>query len=294
MSNLQFKYLEEGDRKNISVFIDGELLVASEQHPNFAGILDAARADDPGIADLFDVGRGITKRFQKLSADVTIEGDDILYRGVVAEPALSKQILRFLDEGSDFAPLVKFLEKVAANPQDHSREQAWRWLNRHDFTLTDEGDVVGYKGVSFDYASKHAGPGIVDGAEVDHVVSKPGSVVEMARPEVAHNPRQGCAYGLHVGTFAYADDFKGSGGVVVEVHVSPADIVSVPSDSSEQKMRVCRYRVVGDIVQQKKSALVPSVARHRKETRPTRFNFKNQERYPRGHAKAGQFKPRGK
>ena len=56
---------------------------------------------------------------------------------------------------------------------------------------------------------------------------------------------QGCAKGLHVGSWEYANDFKGNGHLMV-VKVNPRDAVSVPRDCSWQKLRACRYVVVAE------------------------------------------------
>ena len=55
---------------------------------------------------------------------------------------------------------------------------------------------------------------------------------------------KGCSAGLHVGTYDYACNWAGSGGVVVLVTFNPKDIVSVPSDCEFQKIRVSNYEVL--------------------------------------------------
>lgn len=295
MTALPYSLVEIAGQKNITVFVDGEVYVASDRHPNFDAILANARDGVKAVTDLFDVAKTVNLRFQRLSADVVVNGEEILYRGEPVKTPLATQILRFLDEQvQDFAPLVKFLEKIQANPNAHSRDQAWNFLEANKFTLTDDGDIVGYKGVKSDYASWHSGPGIVDGQEVTQVVSKPGTVVEMARTEVVHDPNRGCDYGLHVGSYGYADDFK-KGGILLEVHVSPADIVSVPTREADSKMRVCRYKVVGPVNKQHTTAVLPKLHEAKDKTvafNDTRLNHLQQERYPKGHPKAGRFKPK--
>ena len=66
----------------------------------------------------------------------------------------------------------------------------------------------------------------------------------MNRRRVSDNCNEGCASGLHVGTYEYANDWAGSGGVVLLVKFDPADIVSVPTDCAYSKMRVSKYTVV--------------------------------------------------
>ncbi|MCE3285930.1 MAG: hypothetical protein K0R70_2186, partial [Steroidobacteraceae bacterium] len=164
-------------------------------------------------------------------------------------------ILRFMAEGEDFGPLVKFFENVAANPNDHSREQLYDWLlaqQRKDggVTIDEDGMLVAYKGVRRDgdgsLVSGWAGKAIVDGVEVEgHIPNKIGSVIEMPRTQVVHDPASACSRGLHVGTFAYAKGY--ARGALLRVSVNPRDVVSVPTEAGGEKVRVCRY-VVEDII----------------------------------------------
>lgn len=224
---------------------------ADENHPHWDAILDGLDAQDPSVYSLFDVWGGIKAKFRSLSDRVDYDGDNIRFDGDVINDVLSNQIQRFLEAGeSDWEPLVKFWEKVAQNPSEHSKDNLYRWLRTHQFAITMEGDIVGYKGVRVttdlygteNYQSIHAGPAIVDGVAVNgHVPNMPGSVITMPRADVTADPRVGCHVGLHVGTWDYA---KGFGPVVLEVHVNPRDVVSVPTDCGDAKMRVSKYSVV--------------------------------------------------
>ena len=145
---------------------------------------------------------------------------------------------------------MNFYENILSNPNEHSREQLYGWLaNYKSFTITYDGYIVGYKGVKTDADgnrwSTSSGKAIVDGEEVTgYIPNEDFSTVEMPRSEVQHNPRSGCSTGLHVGTHNYA---RGYGNTLIEVHVNPRDVVSVPTDCSSQKMRVCRYVIVGPV-----------------------------------------------
>jgi hypothetical protein len=178
-----------------------------------------------------------------------------------------------LDEGHDFLPLVNFLERVMLNPQAHSREQLYTWLARHEFAITDEGKFVAYKGTKGDenFTSIHGGPGIVDGVPVEQVTNKPGSVVEIARSKVQHAPGVACATGLHAGTWSYAKGF--AQGAVLEVHIDPRDVVSVPVDCDAQKLRTCRYTVVRTVDAPTKSAFLATAAPADEEDGPEYDSF---------------------
>jgi hypothetical protein len=240
----------------ITAFIDGVLTTPIDNsHPNFAdiqyGLINGMASAD--ILDLFDIPATIERKFQRLSERVTVEHGQIKFDGDVCQPALSTQILRFMDEGHDFEPLVRFMENIQANPQDDSREQAYAWLNNHAFSITDDGDVVAYKGVSSDgnggYCSGFSGTAMVNDTLYSNrrIPNAVGDVVTMPRSAVAHDPHAACHTGLHVGTFDYAKGY--ANGAMLRVIVDPRDIVSVPHDASGQKIRVCRY-VVDAIIEQ--------------------------------------------
>lgn len=248
---VKYNLVSVGDTSNITVVYQGEMYVADNTHPNFKAIVAAAVAADPSVVDLFDIAKTAGVKFSKISDRVSVAHGQVYFDGEVVDNALANQILRFMQEGvEDFKPLVNFYEKIMQNPNEHSREQAFVWLNKYNFTLTPDGDVVGYKGVRKDadgnFVSIHAGPAIVNGESVNgHVPNPVGAVVEMARSNVQHDPGIGCHTGLHVGTWDYASGF--AQGAVLEVHFNPRDIVSVPTDCAAQKVRTCRYKVVNVI-----------------------------------------------
>lgn len=240
---MKFSLFENEAGANLTVFVNGEMYTATDQHPNWDAIREALRNEDESVADLFDVSVAVAKQFDRLSDRVTVAYGTLYFDGEPLVNALTKQIVRFMTEKvRDYKPLVNFMEKVYTNPNEHSRDQLFEWLNRHDFTITEDGDFLAYKGVRDDLTSVRSGPAIVDGKAVDgHVPNQPGSLVEMARGQVQHNPGIGCAEGLHAGTWSYASGF---GPKVVRVKINPRDVVSVPTDCNAQKIRACRYTVL--------------------------------------------------
>lgn len=254
---MQYNFVSYNGKSNVTVVVDGEMFVADETHPNFEAIKAAVFANDESVVDLFDAAKTIVKRFEKLSRSVSIKGNKVFFDGVEQNNALTEHLAQVVESGvDDYEPLVKFYEKIEANPNPHSREHLYRWLN-HRFTITDEGNILGYRGLRDDFTSVHAGPGIVNGEEVNgHLDNSVGNVVELPRDQVTFDPAQGCAFGLHVGTYEYANGW--GRGKVVEVEVDPRDVVSVPTDSNDAKMRVCRYTVTREATGQRREAVVPA------------------------------------
>lgn len=251
---------EDDEVQNVSVFFaDGTNLVATASHPNLRSILehllDETRDhDETVLRELFDVGYAISARFEAVGERVAIKGGTVYLDMDPLDGELADTIVAYYREGNEnFSPLVKFLEKVASNPMEHSRKQLYRWLASKGFGITEDGDIIGYKGVTkrrdgeeATYYSKNQGTAIVNGVEYRNqlIPTTPHSIVEMPRSAVDHDPRQACSTGLHVGTFRYASGWAG-GGVVLRVKINPRDAVSVPNHEAE-KMRVCRYHVLDE------------------------------------------------
>jgi hypothetical protein len=247
--SIKYNLVGSEDGSVITVYLRGHgALTAHSSHPNFGRILEAVLegTDDDNLAGLFDAAKLAESKFNSLSERVSVANGRLYLDGDEVNNALTTQVLRFIDEGvEDWKPLVKFFENVQANPNEHSREQLFNWLDRRDFTITTDGLIVGYKGVRSDLTSVKTGKATVNGeVKTGNIPNPLGAVIEMPRSDVHHAPGVGCSTGLHVGTYDYAKSF--TQGKLLEVHVNPRDVVSVPTDSAEAKMRVCRYVVVDE------------------------------------------------
>ena len=70
----------------------------------------------------------------------------------------------------------------------------------------------------------------------------------MTRSKVDDDRARGCSNGLHAGALNYVAGYGSleNGDKIVIVKINPADVVSVPSDCNCEKLRTCRYEVVGE------------------------------------------------
>lgn len=232
----------------VTVVVDGIPYSASNEHPNFRDILTLATEGDKSVVDLFDVSLAVAKKFEFLSDRVSVKDGIVYFDLKPIHSVLNTQIVEFMKAGLDFMSLVNFYEKLEQNPNEDSRNQLYAWLDAHKFTITPEGDLLGYKGVrkiaEGQYESVKHGRAIVNGVEVRGAIpNNIGYVITMPRDEVQHNPSVGCSTGLHVGTWNYARSW--ANGEVLEVRVNPRDVVSVPHDCSAQKLRTCQYTITG-------------------------------------------------
>lgn len=225
----------------VSVYHEGQMYVAPNTHPAYATIVTKLLAEDYSCTALFDVTASLNTKFERIGNRVSLKGSQLHFDADPLNGALADHVVRLWQQGDEWESLVAFLEKVQNNPNDHSREQLYSWLTGNEFTILTNGNILAYKGVTKDLKSVYSGTAIVDGETIKgNIPNQVGSTVEMPRSSVHHDPSQGCSTGLHVATWSFA---KGFADTVLEVEVDPRDVVSVPSDSGEQKMRVCRYVV---------------------------------------------------
>lgn len=248
----------------------GDFKTIASTHPHFEQIVAGLDDDDRSVFELIDVGAGITRRFRQITDRISYDGSNILFDGDVIHSVLAEQLQRALESGEqNYEAIAKFWEKLEGNPNEHSRTQSYDWLVAHSFQITPEGDIVGFKGVhngqgGFVSGNRSQATGkpsaFVDGVAVPPLSTVPnniGTVVSMPRSEVAHDPSEACARGLHVSTRSYAADY---GNVIIEVHVNPRDIVSVPTDGGGEKVRVCKYKVARVAVSEHEMGKTPVLA----------------------------------
>lgn len=239
------------------IFSDATVVPVPSSHANFAKVLgylvdtDIEDVNENRVKELLDIIASAGTTLKALSERVSVFGNTLYFDGDPLDSALANHILRLLreDDSGGWVPLVLFLEKLATNPSQESRDSLYSWIANRDLTITQEGDFVAYKGVAKDEngesISVFSGRAYVNGTLHEGQIPNPlGAVISMPRGEVDANVGVGCSTGLHAGTWEYASGF--SRGRVLEVHINPRDVVSVPSDSYHQKLRVSRYVVVGE------------------------------------------------
>lgn len=257
---IAYKFTESLDKGlTVSVFVNGRnYIFTPDSHLAFYELIDALKAYGAWVTDkVGDATRvynqvlsfmraeflvqvtGITQRLELRDNEIYF-GDEKL-RGPLVD-----RVIRFYQKNLPYEYLFKFLENLMTNPDQRSKEQLYDFLERYDFPITPDGHFLAYKGLRPDGTSVHKGYGIVDGKvfEHDYLPNNIGSVVTMPRHKVNADPREGCSFGLHVGTLRYVKGFAKDKMVIVKVN--PRDVVSVPADCDFQKVRTCKYEVVGE------------------------------------------------
>jgi hypothetical protein len=226
------------------MFVDGNLtLVLNNQsyqvlpdHINYKMIIDklpTATADE--LLEIVDVEKAVAAFSDGL---VEVKNGQVLYEGEEVHGSISKRILEFMSKGLPFQPLVNFLNNLMENPSMQSQKELYDFLEHENLAVTSDGYFLAYKAVRSDFKDKYRG--VFD--------NRVGQVCQMQRAKVDDDRGRGCSNGLHAGALNYVASYGSleNGDRIVIVKINPKDVVSVPSDCNYEKLRTCRYEVVGE------------------------------------------------
>ncbi|WCZ66278.1 protector from prophage-induced early lysis [Yersinia phage MHG19] len=221
--------------KFISITIGRQTWNADSEHPNFKEALQTLVDGDVERAlDLINIERGVAK-FVK--GDIRIEDGALFYQDLELRTGLTERIVKMAQEGEDFQFLLPFLENLMENPSRSAVYRLFDFLQANDIEITEDGHFLAWKRVREDYTDCHSG-------KFDNSV---GVTVKMPRNQVDEDDETTCSTGLHVCAKSYLNHFGGAR--IVQVKVHPRDVVSIPVDYGNAKMRTCQYKVAADVTE---------------------------------------------
>ena len=240
---------------SLTIFWEGKPYTLRKDHVNFnlakQAIFDARYED---LGDLLDIAKAVENFVE---GEIEVNDEVVYYKGHRLHGVVVDKLLEMLRAGmKDSAPLTNFITRLQANPSANSVNELYSFLSYKALPTTPEGKVLGYKGVKDDFYSStgNADTIVVQGTvnESHQIFNGVGETVEVARRCVDDNKDNHCSYGLHIGSYDYANGWAGSEGRLLVVEFDPEDAVSVPTDCDFQKLRVSKYRVVEDITSARK------------------------------------------
>ena len=221
---------------NLTLILDNKTYQVLPDHINYKLILEALpNGTSEELLEIVDVEKAVAVFSDGL---VKINDGQITYEGEVVHGSIGKRILEFMNKGLPFQPLIKFLDNLMQNPSMQSQKELYDFLEHENLPITEDGCFLAYKAVRSDFMDKYVG-------KFDNSV---GNVVKMNRAKVDDDRARGCSDGLHAGALNYVAGYGSveGGDRIVIVKINPADVVSVPSDCNCEKLRTCKYEVVGE------------------------------------------------
>lgn len=235
----------------ISVIINCKPYTIKSDNPNYNQVLEAIRVnDEQKIASLINLNTAI-QDYEELFSDyiASIDANDefkvdeysITFNGTELDDYLVNKLKDVFKLGlkEHVSHYINFVRNLYKNPSYQSISELFRFLDRYSLPITEDGHFIAYKSVTNDYLDKYT----------KKVSNKVGDKNSMPRNMVDDNRNVACSTGYHVGAWGYSGkdgSYNTSNDRVMLVKVNPEHAVSVPSDSEEQKLRVCEYEVIGE------------------------------------------------
>jgi hypothetical protein len=234
----------------ISLRMEGNSYTVAQDHLNYKKILNKLKdGDHTDLLDLIDVSKGIA---EATNGVISIEDGNVQYNGREIINPLTDRIVKFIQEGLPFEPMVKFLENLMENPSRNSVQELYLFLENNELPITPDGHFMAYKKVRDDYKDIHSGT-------YDNSV---GVVCSMPRNEVCEDRNRTCSDGLHFCSKEYLPSFGSCrNNRVMLLKINPADVVSIPSDYNNAKGRTWKYEVIGEVTDEYREWLETSGTR---------------------------------
>jgi hypothetical protein len=244
-------------KDSITMYVNGKTFAIGLSHPNFESIknLLLADADWSEISPLVEFEKnytfsaeGVEVKYDDKSGLVLVldgmelgEIDNVLKKRLIE---MAKALHEDKDDGlkNSATMFARFIRKLYNNPSRRSVLQLFGFLEFNDLPLTADGNFLAYKKIGYDYKDIYS-------HTFDNSV---GKTAKMIRNQVDDDPSRTCSKGLHVCSFDYLGSFGSCRDTldrIVVCEVDPANVVSIPTDYNNAKMRVCEYTVVGEIPQ---------------------------------------------
>jgi len=228
--------------KNIIIIFDDKTVSYPRSHKLFQQVKENLENHN---FDAIDFEAEVEKSLKKssLPENVTIKKGVVKVDGKRLPEVLEKKVIEFYENGLPLYPIVNFYRNLMKNPSEESRKDLFTFLMKNQIPLTEKGMFRAYKKVRDDFTDSHTGT-------IDNSV---GKVVTMPREAVNPNRHVTCSSGLHVASWKYAQGYAGQ--ILLEIQINPQDVVSVPVDYDNAKMRVCKYKVIRVIEQPNENLL---------------------------------------
>lgn len=223
-------YIITGDG-SITLILNKKTYSIDKEHINYDKIKNCLSTRNyDKLGSLLDISDTVTR---KTNGKVSIKDGVVYYNGSALHNAITKRIIALIQQNFPFDFMVKFLENVMLNPSENSRNQLYNFLESNTLPITTDGCFLAYKRISSDFKDLYTGT-------IDNSI---GNIVKMPRNSVDADPNETCSFGLHICSLAYLKHY-GAGNPIVITKVNPKDVVSVPTDYKNTKMRVCEYQVL--------------------------------------------------
>jgi hypothetical protein len=225
--------------KGLTVFAGTTPMMLLRDDARWDGAIDALRDGNfDQLIEILTPAKAI-ERFVSSNGRMTFEAGVVYLDGVELDSngAVVRKILSYAADNLPLEPLMMFFMRLQANPSYRVRKDLLTFLEVGELPISSDGRFLAYKKVRHDFKDLHSGT-------VNYSV---GSKPSMPRNAVDDDPDNTCSCGLHVCSWQYLSQFGSHSDPVVVCAIDPRDVVSIPADYNNTKMRVCAMEVLEQI-----------------------------------------------
>lgn len=222
----------------IHMVIDGMPVTVAKSDKFYPAIVEALnrKATAEEITCILEEEKRRMTAAVEVAPDIELKSGQLYYKGEAIAGVLGTRMMQMVEEGFDLTAMAQFLANLLENPSKRVVDHLYGFLEHGKNPITEDGHFLAYKAVRSDFKDIHSGT-------FNNAI---GCIASMPRNRVDENPNNTCSAGLHVCSYDYLPHFANAQGHVMVCKVNPADVVAVPVDYNNTKMRVCRYEVVAE------------------------------------------------
>jgi len=228
----------------VHVYLHGVMRTIPTQDRSYTEVIRAIQREAPETEIVEILERDLKRvkeavealQHKSITADVTLNGGQVMFRGETVHNSLTTRMLKQLDEGFDLVPMALFLENLLQNPSYRAVQDLYTFLEFGKMPITPDGHFLAYRAVAPNFRDIRTGT-------IDNSI---GCKPEMPRNQVDEDPNRTCSRGYHACSFDYLPHYAHANGHVMIVKINPRDVVAIPGDYNNTKMRISTYEVVDE------------------------------------------------
>jgi len=238
-------YILNSTNNTLNVIVKGKPVTIHKatQEDKYNKVLQLIKDnDEDAIVKLFDTATQVSN---KLGVTITKEGL-VTYtnnEGQIEQlpPSLNKTLVAMYEQDeSSIAPLIKFWEKVRLNPSYRVNRCLFDFIEANNIVINENGNLIMYKIVA-----RTSDPEVFLDLYTRKIEHRFGVKLEpMERKDVNDDITVTCSQGFHSCAWQYLPHYgsalSGKDAILL-VEVDPADIVAIPIDYNNSKIRSTTY-----------------------------------------------------
>lgn len=240
MSN-EYAFRSSNAGVTVTFFEDGQTFTMRSDAQNFEETRNALRlrapADEIRVL-MTEVREKIEQAIMAHPGHLRVRADrhGVYFKDEPLNHTLSRKIMDMMRQGDEITPMLHFLDRLLYNSRQEAVFNLYEFLDRNSVQFTSDGYFIAFKKVRHNYKDCYSG-------KIDNSI---GQSPEIEPWQVDPDRDNECSNGLHVCGRSYLPNFPGERVMIVQV--DPAHVVAVPRDYNCSKMRLFKYKVVGEVL----------------------------------------------